>query len=67
MLSNTGRSARAGKATRPRTADNAKSATVAIAMRSETDQSGGRLARITLFTGQVRPQARTTVISSRMP
>jgi len=67
MLSSTGRSPRAGRASRPLAAWSTKSATVAMAERSETAQIGERLSNTILLTGQVNPQARTTVISARSP
>ncbi len=53
--------------TRPRHAVRAKSAMVAMAERRVTAQSGERLWSTTLFTGQVRPQATTTMINARRP
>src|SRR5204863_4079786 len=53
----TGRSPRGGGARRPATRPMANSATVPIAERKATVHSGGTLARITLLTGHVRPQA----------
>src|SRR5260370_37529355 len=67
MLISTGRSPVGGRATRPRQAVRAKRATVAIAERKGTAQSGDRLPRITLLTGHVRPQAETTISRAAMP
>src|SRR5580765_6844404 len=64
MLSTMGRSSRRGGATRPHQAVVAKRTMVAIAVRSATDQRGGKLWRITLFTGQVMPHVSTTAPSS---
>src|SRR5260370_33076204 len=66
MLISTGRSPVGGRATRPRQAVRAKRATVAIAERKVTAQSGDRLPRINLLTGHVRPQAETTISSAAM-
>ena len=60
MLSSTGRSARGGAASRPRAIATANSTAVAMAERRAISQRGGRLSRRSLFTGHVRPQARTT-------
>ena len=67
MLSSTGTSARHGVTRRPRDIAMTKIATVAIAERIAAIHSGGRLAMITLFTGHVRPQTRTTTINRMMP
>src|SRR5262249_51424844 len=67
MLTSTGRSPRGGGVTRPLMAWRAKRATVAIAERSVTAQSGESVASTTLFTGQVKPQASTTVTRARRP
>src|SRR6266404_4767772 len=67
MLSSTGRAPRGGSDSLPPAACRAKSPTEAMAARSETAQMGGRLASTTLLTGQVSPQASTTVISARRP
>ena len=67
MLSSTGRSARGGMVSRPSEIEMANRATVAIAERSAIIQSGDRDSRMTLFTGQVRPQAMTTVIRKKTP
>ena len=53
-----------GGATRPHQAVIAKRTMAAIAVRSATDQRGGKLWRITLFTGQVMPHVSTTAASS---
>lgn len=67
MLTSTGRSPAGGHAMRPRQAVSAKRATVAMAERRVTAQSGERLARITLLTGHVRPHAETTMSRAAMP
>ena len=64
MLSTMGTSSRRGGATRPHQAVIAKRTMAAIPVRSATDQSGGKLWRITLFTGQVMPHVSTTAASS---
>ena len=64
MLSTMGRSSRRGGATRPHQAVIAKRTMAAIPVRSATDQRGGKLWRITLFTGQVTPHVSTTAASS---
>ena len=63
MLSTMGRSPRRGRVTLPHQAVMPKSTTAAIPERRATDQSGDRLWRMTLFTGQVRPHVRTTATS----
>ena len=67
MLSSTGRSARAGRGRRPRNSATAKSVTMPMAVRSATDHTGGKDSSRTLWTGQVRPQQITVVISRRRP
>src|SRR3989475_9187771 len=67
MLNTMGTSARLGTTSRPRAIEMTNSATVARAARSATIQSGDRLWRSCLFTGQVRPHAATTISSMSRP
>jgi hypothetical protein len=67
MLISTGQSPGGGSVMRPRQAVRAKRATVASAQRRTTAQSGESCCSTTLFTGQVSPQASTTISRAAMP